>query len=176
MKGIHHHAWFLCSHFIYCMWLKSSHLPWRARIPSTIAASSCVCHESSRDVNPGPRHQRKDWISFQPCDWQHSKVTVRGSEVSEHAVKMWHLPRGCWRDGLVVKSPLAALPGNLGLIPNTIWLLVPSPVQHLTAVCNSRSMGSCALFWALWAPGIRAVYRHTWRNNIRTYKNKQTNN
>lgn len=71
---------------------------------------------------------------------------------------------------------LAALPGDLGLIPNTIWLLVPSRIQRLTAICNSRSMGSCALFWAMWAPGICAVYRQTRRYNIRTHKNKETNN
>lgn len=50
---------------------------------------------------------------------------------------------------------LAALPEDPGSGPNT----------H-KAIYLTKSMGSGALFWCLWVPGIYTVHMHTGRQNI----------
>jgi hypothetical protein len=48
--------------------------------------------------------------------------------------------------------------------------LLPSPAQCLRRVYYPSSRGSDAFFWALRAPGIHMVHRHTCRKNTHTHK------
>ena len=59
------------------------------------------------------------------------------------------------RDGSVVRRALAALPEDVGSIPN---ILV---VAH--DLCDSCSRGLRTFFWPVWAPGTYMVHIHLCR-------------
>lgn len=111
MRGAHHHAWFLCFSFVYCMWQNSSHLLLRARIPRDIAAivslSLCVCHELSRDINPRSNtpEGRLSVLPALPLKTFQSHCYGKWKSVSlKSKCDGKRLPRRWWRDGSVVKS------------------------------------------------------------------------